>query len=502
MDAQSQNTGSAKVIATVTTSGVPVNDYGSTPTFSTKVGDTSGGALYDYSSGSAPADVADSFFFLYDKDRTVVDGSPKPGKIAAWTNLSDHADSTSAKAAVTSAINTVGAANVIDISEFAWWKSANNLWQATSSPNEYQGALIPNLTDADGAAANGGWRVHQVTYPEYVYLLRTTTSKDLVFLLGGTWCPNTRPVLPSINKYAQQNDATVINFDTILDGSVAGGGNSGNNPIQSRGPASVGGLPNANPSFIHGDVISQYLNNQKTEYTTALSNAITYYPGGDTGQPLAKVARLQVPYLFSYKGKEGDEPNGGITRQWLYDKGDGTYTEYMSVWWFTNPQPNQLGVTPANLPRQAPIWTKINNALATFNYQTDPTTLYPNSGIDTDAADFLVDADRANVTFTPATAGGTPPASVFVAATTSAASRSTRRRCRRRCRRSARWAVLRRTTPRRGPRSSPRSRRRHRTPTRSQRCRRSSAPGRLPAAQDAGHQHLGHAGEPGQRGRG
>ena len=43
--------------------------------------------------------------------------------------------------------------------------------------------------------------------------------------------------LPSINKYAQENDVTVFNFDTILDGGVVGGGNTATNPLQARNPA-------------------------------------------------------------------------------------------------------------------------------------------------------------------------------------------------------------------------------------------------------------------------
>jgi hypothetical protein len=82
--------------------------------------------------------------------------------------------------------------------------------------------------------------VHQITYPELVYLLKTETKKDVVVLFGGNWCPNTRPVLPFINRAAQRNDVTVFNFDTIIDGSIVGGGNSSSNPLQVRGPAQSG----------------------------------------------------------------------------------------------------------------------------------------------------------------------------------------------------------------------------------------------------------------------
>ena len=77
-----------------------------------------------------------------------------------------------------------------------------------------------------------------------------------------------------------------------------------------------------------------------------------------------------MPFVIGYQGKAGDEPNAGVTRQWIIDKGNGTYTEYMSQWWFTNPQPNQLGITP--IPLDAPIWPTINAQLANFTWKTDP----------------------------------------------------------------------------------------------------------------------------------
>lgn len=382
------NTGSAKVSTALDAS--VVNDYGANAGYSTKLGNVNGGALYDYTSGT-PADVQDSFFLLYDKDNTVTPvgtSTPKPAKIYSWVNLTKEASATTARAAVTASIATCGAANIKAIDEFTWWKSAANLWQSTSSPNEYQGANHPVINDADGSAANGGWRVHQITYPELVFLLKTESAKEVVLLFGGTWCPNTRPVLPFINKYAQENDVTVFNWDTILDGSVVGGGNSASNPLQSRGPAQSGAT--ANPSFIYGDLITQFLNNLKTEYKPDAANRITFYPGGDTTKPQTSQPRLQVPYLVGYKG-------GSVNRQWIHDKGNGDYTEYMSVWHFTNPKPNELGVTPANLPREAPIWTRINSQLSTFTWETDPEPLKVNTAIDTDDADFLVPADTGRV---------------------------------------------------------------------------------------------------------
>ena len=60
--------------------------------------------------------------------------------------------------------------------------------------------------------------MNQITYPELIDLLEHSTDADAVILFGGTWCPNTRAVLPFINKDAQKNNVTVYNFDTVLDG--------------------------------------------------------------------------------------------------------------------------------------------------------------------------------------------------------------------------------------------------------------------------------------------
>lgn len=413
---------------TATSDATVVNDSGATNGYSTKVGNVNGGALFDYTgvdiaAGAAPATItSSSFFFFYDKDNVVTIGADaKPAKILSWVNLTTSA---TPEADIATAIANCGATNIADPSEFAWWKASNNAKQTTQSPNDYQGSGIPNLTDADGSEARGGWRVHQITYPELVHLLSVEDAKDVVLLFGGTWCPNTRPVLPAINRDAQERDVTVFNFDTILDGSVVGGGNSGSNPLQSRNAAASGSpaVANANPSFVYGELVARFLKNLKTEYTADAANKITYYPAGDGAQPLTSQPRLQVPYLFSYKGAAGDAPHGGITRQWIHTKpNDAGYTEYMSVWHFTNPQPNQLGVTPANLPRELPIWNDINTALASFTYQTDVAALkaaQSNTGTYADTSKYLLATDKANVTYVPPVAPATTGSVTVTSSTT------------------------------------------------------------------------------------
>jgi hypothetical protein len=385
--------------ATVTATHVAtaINDYGSTATYSTKVGDTSGGALYDYSSAT-PANVQDSFFLIYNKAHTVADA--KAAKVVSWTDLTTQAGSSSTKADVTTAIGTVGAANLTRLDQFAWWKDEVDTKQVTQGGSAAEGANVPVLTDADNAAADGGWRVDQVTYPELVDLLKNDNDANAVILFGGTWCPNTRPVIGSVNKYAQQNNVHVFNFDTVLDGGVVGGSTTGaSDPLQSRNSTNNSTTANANPTSLYGDVLSQYLTNINTEYKLTSTSVVTYYPGGDTTGTVTSAKKLQVPFVIGYQGKPGDAPNGGVTRQWIIDKGDGTYKEYMSEWEYTNPQPNELGLA---LPLAAPIWSTVNSQVANFTWQTDPATVYANTGVDTDDAQYLVDTDKANVTYNSA----------------------------------------------------------------------------------------------------
>jgi Bacterial Ig-like domain (group 3) len=393
--------GSESATVTATTGTATVNDGGLTAGHSTKVGDSSGGALYDYSSGSAPANVSDSFFFIYNKDNAQ---GGQPAKIVSWTDLTTQTGSASTKADVTTAIATVGAASLTANDQFAWWKSQVDTLQTLQASSNAQGANVPVLTDADDADR---WRINQITYPELVDLLKHATTANAVILFGGIWCPNTRPVLPFVNKYAQQNDVTVYNFDTVLDGGLVGGATtSASNPFQSRNTAAYQATTNANPSFLYGELVSRYLKNVATQYDyTKGGPAVTYFPGGDSSGTLATVRKLQVPFLIGYQGTSTDDPADGVTRQWIIKNADSTYTEYMSQWWYTNPQPNQLGIT--TIPPLAPIWSTINAQLANVTWQTNPSELYPNTAVDTDDADYLVGADTATVTYTAAS-GGTP----------------------------------------------------------------------------------------------
>lgn len=362
-----------------------------------EVGNPSSGVLFDYPAvSSVPANVSDSYFIVYDRDRKA--GADQQ-KLAAWVDLTKNASSADAKADFTAALNTVGGASAIDAqSEFAWWKDSNNTKQANAS-SDITGKDVPVTADADNDPLEGGWRIHQVTYPELAFLLKTVTDKDAVLLFGGTWCPNTRPVIQSINRNAQLNDVTVFNFDTILDGGTIGG-NSSSNPLQSRNTSGNNAASTANntPTWLYADLVKQYLGNIKTEYDPAGNSPVTYYPGGDLNKPLTRINKLQVPFVVGYRGKAGDEPHGGATRQWIIDKGNNTYTEYMTAHHWTKPQPFQLNIS--NIPKAVPYWTKLNAQIKDLTFKTDPASIYTNTATDADALEFLAAGDKADVTTT------------------------------------------------------------------------------------------------------
>jgi thiol-disulfide isomerase/thioredoxin len=372
-----------------------------------------------------PSGATDSYFFIYDNGHTVGGNAEN---IVDWIDLDSEAVTASpaatasqnTQADVASAISLVGgASSLTDYTQFNWWESEATL-KENAIDNGYSGGSTasgvqspqPLLTAANGSAANGGWRIDQIPYPELVDLLKTDTSSTAVILFGGTWCPNTRPVVPAINQYAQENNVEVFNFDTVLDGGTVGGGTtSSTDPLQSRNTTTVTGSAQSNPTFLYGDLVSTYLKNVDTQYTPPGTD-VNYYQGGNTSTTQLIANKLQVPFLIGYQASDG----GGVNRQWIVNNGSSGYVEYMSSWPYTDPQPYELGLS--SIPLDAPIWSTLNTELASFTWQTNPATLDPNSAIDTDDVAYLSPSETATVEYTPATAVPVAAAAVSVVAGT------------------------------------------------------------------------------------
>ena len=93
--------------ATTATPSSSLNDYGTNAGYSTEISNgalnANGGALYDYSSGTAPADATNtnSVFFIYNKANTVnVSGTAEPEKILNWIDLDNESTAANLEADV------------------------------------------------------------------------------------------------------------------------------------------------------------------------------------------------------------------------------------------------------------------------------------------------------------------------------------------------------------------------------------------------------------------
>jgi len=175
------------------------------------------------------------------------------------------------------------------------------------------------LTEADS-----DFRLKTVTYPELVNVLQS--EGDHIILFGGTWCHNTRAVVKEINDQAVANGVpTVYFFDLRLDGISS-------NALHIRDTASA-------YAHLYGDLVAAYLPNLVTQYDETGTNPgqrVSYYPGGDTTQPLKAAKKLQVPFLFEYNKNSTNAAGqpAPVVQQWIKNNGNGSYTEYMTEWWW------------------------------------------------------------------------------------------------------------------------------------------------------------------------
>lgn len=145
--------------------------------------------------------------------------------------------------------------------------------------------------------------IQTVTYRQLEWLLRQ--NGNYLILFGGSWCGNTQAVIDIINDYAVENDLTVYNFDTKLDGGYAkkNWGYSGDVHIR-----------DSNNAFAkrYVDLVNEYLDNIETEYTIESGNYIFYQTDPDDESTKVIANKLQVPYFFAYSKDAADE-NGHDT---------------------------------------------------------------------------------------------------------------------------------------------------------------------------------------------
>jgi len=179
----------------------------------------------------------------------------------------------------------------------------------------YGGAIFEEAERADFA-------LQSVTYPELINLLED--DEEHVILFGGTWCHNTRAVVKDVNRAAVEAGVeNVYVFDLRLDGRSSGA-------LHIRDSAS----PYAH---LYGDLVAEHLPGLRAQYTAANPLAISYYPDGDRAAALEKAPRLQVPYLIEHDASD-EQP---IQQDWIRDNADGTFTEYMTEWWWVEGLPGR-----------------------------------------------------------------------------------------------------------------------------------------------------------------
>ena len=240
---------------------------------------------------------------------------------------------------------------------------------------------------------------------------------------------------------------------------VGGTTTSAVNPLQTRNTVDNGSTTaNANPSSLYGDLREPVPHEHQDGVQTP--RRPTPSPTTRAATPPARATTVtQAPGAVRHRLRgqgAAMQPNGGVTRQWIIDNGNGTYTGVHVAVVVHQPaaQParhhadpagrSDLGDDQRQLARTSP--GRRTRPRCTRTRPSTPTT-----------RQYLVATDKATVTYN-ASGHGSRDRQL---------QRRRRgrhqpgRRCRRRCRRWARRR--RRTSPRRRPPSSPRRRRRRRT---------------------------------------
>ncbi|MCC2034083.1 LPXTG cell wall anchor domain-containing protein [Microbacterium allomyrinae] len=303
--------------------------------------------------GGEPGD--DPYLFVYDKahtaggseDRIVASlgGAVSPSSVATEEGAVAYRAQVSG---VFDAVADGGSADVDTQSHFTFYKNEINRKHSATYKNAalYGGDIIEESDGAD-------WTLKQITYPELVQLLES--DGDHIILFGGTWCHNTRAVVKDVNRAASAAGVkTVYQFDLRLDGNSS-------DAWHIRDTASP-------LAYLYGDVVAKFFPNLRTQYIVAAGGGqkVDYYPGGDTTIAVASAKKLQVPYLIEYNKADAAAP---IVQDWIQDKGDGTFTEYMTEWWWVAGLPGERNVNRYTTPEawaaeQTKQWQFADEAIA------------------------------------------------------------------------------------------------------------------------------------------
>jgi Big-like domain-containing protein len=284
------------------------------------------------------------YLFVYNKDRQVdVGGVPTDDHIVSSlserktaADLDTPGEVDAFEQDVEDVLGAVLPNDYATNSAFQFWKDEANRRHNTTyaDANLYGGDILDASDNTDG------WRVQPITYPEWIALLKH--DGDIPFLFGGTWCHNTRAIVKSVNKFAQQYGVKkVYNFDYSLFSTSNSGGNYDHS--RSSGQSiTVGTGADTRllyPSNVYGQTVNTYLTNATAEYGKVGQVGASpnyYYPDGDTTKPIENAVRIQVGHFLTYNKAHEDAAGNPapVVDQALRQKDDGGNTEYMTEWWF------------------------------------------------------------------------------------------------------------------------------------------------------------------------
>lgn len=119
---------------------------------------------------------------------------------------------------------------------------------------------------------------------------------NYLFLLGGSWCGNTTPVIGYINEVAKEYGVeTIYNLDFRLDGT-----NRSSHIRETAGAtANDAVIPGSLYNYLYGEIASRWLTNLNdyVEYKVDTESAVTYTNA--EGEEVT-VPKVQVPFVFLY----------------------------------------------------------------------------------------------------------------------------------------------------------------------------------------------------------
>ncbi|GAA2518414.1 Ig-like domain-containing protein [Rarobacter incanus] len=308
---------------------------------------TTGGTLLSLLNGDNPepqfvrdedGKVTAPYLFVANKDRK--NGQDQDDRIVASLSDSQGAAvlaTANAQDAYKAQVTSVLASAPLSVnSQFDFYKDEVNRRHL----DRYTDATKYGAQILDDADNQDGWRIESLTYPETIDLLTNPlyADSDVPLLFGGTWCHNTRAVIKTVNETAQAaNVSTVYNLDFSLFSTSNGRANYDH--IRTSGQPVLADGKLVAPGHLYGDLFNKYLDGAVAEYAADGEEGASpnfYYPGGDVSGEVKSARRLQVPALLVYNKNHKDAQGNAqpVVDQAIRYNDNGTYTEYMSEWWY------------------------------------------------------------------------------------------------------------------------------------------------------------------------